>query len=141
MYCVNSSSDANLVGALENENEWKNLLENNNLRNNPNVRVRGAITVTEFLSSWNENENYGNVNSSSIGYDNSLYYPRKVIVSDCLGCWFSSIPVGGHLDAINYDGNYYPTAYYDARFAVRPVVFIPYTVQVNTSGSVWTLVN
>ncbi len=98
-----------------------------------------------------DTENTTNYNfglSSNAGYSNTLYFPHKSVVSYCTGYWLAS-PSADNTNAVmlvyynsTVDGSRYSNLSYDySRLGVRPAVYLPSYIRLNTEGEVWTIAN
>ena len=164
-YCINGSSRSIMVSGFSKKTQWKELIKGTTCYSREDVIVKGAFTLEEWVASWNLNPNYTHLNgkeqsasfrlwydngngtdnvSSNGGYNNSLYFTHKAQVSNCWGYWLSSdnasgvgnivkIRCSGHVYCNDYNANTY--------YGVRPGVYIPPSMKLDTSGDVWTIQN
>lgn len=138
----------------------------NNLINS-DIKVQGAVDLDTWVASWNEkytprlytattasamsdglNGYYvGNTeNPTTTGYqvggtDKTLYFPHTSATSNNNGYWLASPSAGGakYVMNVNSYGNVSGITYSNSLFGVRPAVYLPSTVKLNTSGTVWTI--
>ena len=165
LYSIYKNTKSELITGL-NSSSWKSLIsENTSLYNNTDVIVKGAFELEEWINSW-EDSGYCNINtvggtsgynvykdgetpsqsthldSDTEGYGNALYFPHKPRMNNCNGYWLSSLcaavsavwQVGRSADlSAQYSS--------DEDESVRPAVFLPSSIRLDTSGTVWTIVN
>ena len=92
-----------------------------------------------------ENPSYCYVElSNKNGYNNtSLYFPHHESVDNdtCYGYWLASPSAydGDYVMYVSCYGDVYYYFYSDGNCGVRPVVFLPSNIALDTSGEVWTI--
>ena len=81
--------------------------------------------------------------SGKTGYSNTLYYPHKSASNYCYGYWLASPSAldTGLVMYVGYYGDVGDTSYDSGSFGVRPAVYLPSNIQLDTSGAVWTVAN
>jgi len=79
--------------------------------------------------------------SSDGGYGNTLYFPHQDGVNECRGYWLASpsaIGTDNVVDVFCFCYMYYGR-YVSNYLGVRPAVYLPSNIQLDTSGAVWTV--
>ena len=150
-YTVYSDSASNFVNALNNENVWKVLLDGTRLEDNVEVVVKGAVSKEDWINSWNEHGGNISVNlTSSVEFTSSsvkssLYIPHTSAINTCIGYWLGTSYNNSTEWAVSGDSgrSHIGHAYkYDwKKYSVRPCVFLPSSIKLDKSGTVWTLAN
>ena len=76
------------------------------------------------------------------GYGNTLYFPHNSEISNCYGYRLASPSANGRTDLMTvwYDANLQISGYKSKIVGLRPAVYLPYNVVVNTAGNAWTIV-
>ena len=135
-------SDDNIIvkGAVEIDiwlESWH--LNENNIHVNLSKRTGMNETPDWGYYVYKNNESSTNTStniSSSVGYNNSLYFPHKSGINGCYGYWLSSPSANqgrvldwGHAGGLDAD------IFNSVNNAVRPVVFIPKSVTIPTANS------
>ena len=162
-YSVTSNTRENLVTGLNSLN-WKSLIAESGIADESGVIVKGAFTLPEWIESWNAYGEYcrleavetngeyliskdnaaagGIVYVDATGYANTLYFPNHGDVN-VNRYWLASYPVNGPIDlmSVDYTGFIQGFDCRDTRFGVRPCVYIPSSIALDTTGDVWTLKN
>lgn len=147
-HVANASSKQSLMTALR--SDWSSLITGSSVSGETGVQVIGAVTLPMWLDSWNAK--HGTSFSASgdevAGYDfaqefgnsETLYVPHTDRYGGAAGYWLGSI--SSNFDTImsviysgRVDSNWCLSSY-----AVRPAVFLPASVLLNTKGDVWTVI-
>ena len=115
------------------------------------VNINTALTETAMSDDkygyyvYKDGESATSTNTSikgTAGYGNTLYFPRKTYPGYCYGYWLAS-PSASSTDCImyvDYSGYIHNDWYNHGRIGVRPAVFLPSSIKLDTSGAVWTIV-
>ena len=165
-YTLNSYSiNSRCVSTLLNASNWESYKDNNGMAE----YAIGGSTIEMWMASWNElcdkkynkssdklycnktnSDGYyvgtsSNPTSTSIdlsakdGYNNSLYYPHKSVVSDgnssCYNYWLASPSAFGGNSVIDicYDSYVYRGSYEYTYLGLRPVVSLNSGIKVNAT--------
>ena len=77
------------------------------------------------------------------GYGNTLYFPHQDGVNKCYGYWLASPSAIGADNVVDVFCfcNMYCGRYVNNDLGVRPAVYLPSNIQLDTSGAVWTIAN
>ena len=80
--------------------------------------------------------------SDTAGYADTLYFPHNEDLLDCYGYKLASPSACGRLDTMIVwrNGNLGNGNCKTINVGLRPAVYLPYNVTVNTTGSAWTIV-
>ena len=81
---------------------------------------------------------------SDVGYGNTLYFPHKSNVSSCSSYWLASPSVFGSdpwyvMNVYYNSGQLTSSRYSEYGTGVRPAVYLPSNIRLNTEGTVWTI--
>ena len=141
------------------------LYDSNSNLINSNIEVQGAVDLETWAASWNENTGYTQLtlSTNSVGYkinnglyinlsgntgrNNTLYFPHKTYqninneTNEVYGYWLASPSAQGanYVMYVYFNGYVNNYGYNNAYCGVRPAVYLPSTVKLNTSGTVWTI--
>ena len=144
---------------------WSGLIVGSDVAGETGVIVKGAVDLPTWVASWNANEGYTSLTATQneTGYQineenyisldegnsNSLFFPHQehVAVGGCRGYWLASPSAYNDsyvmsVDACSVylmDDNYGSPEYNGWSYGVRPVVYLPSNISLDTTGNVWTI--
>ena len=155
-----------LKGIISGKANWNGLIagsdlydSNNNLINS-NIKVQGAVDLETWAASWNANTGYTQLTlstdsvgykinngynidlSGNTGFNNTLYFPHKTYQNEVYGYWLASLSAASTYSVVYVTHNGYVNynRYDDSYYGVRPAVYLPSTVKLNTpENAVWTI--
>jgi hypothetical protein len=137
------------------QSDWSDLITGSSVKGQANVVVIGGVSYPIWLESWNvkHGTNYSATGDETTGYsdyitglDNSekLYFPHSSVYGGAYSYWLTSrhrtyallmaIGCSGKVSS----GSYRPNGPMDY-LAVRPAIYLPNRVLLNTTGDVWTI--
>lgn len=142
--------------------DWSGLIAGTNIAEKTGVHVKGAVDLPTWVSSWNANAEYTQITiteessggykingiySAELwddnGYGNTLYYPHKSAVNNyTVAYWLASLEDDYHsfyVMSVGFMGVVSGTGYSSNMGCVRPVVYLPSNISLDTTETVWTI--
>ena len=157
------------ASVFEGINPWNNLIDISYV--DKGISVIGALSLEKWIASWNAKnttqlytqyttdietynaegylvgtENppttyYQNVNSDMAGYQNTLYFPHAVALSNTYAYWLASMSAGNtnYVMSVDINGSVHNYNYGNA-CGIRPAVYLPSNIKAEKNAEgIWEL--
>ena len=152
-----------LKGTIPGKEDWSIFLKGSSVEGKTGVKIQGSVDLETWVASWNQlNTPKLYINSNKNGYyigdkegttldsykvsreNNALFFPDLLdyIRGESVdGYRLASKSAANTEDTIvvSWDGNITHASYYADGYSIRPVVYLPSDIKLDTSGEVWKI--